>query len=115
MEDDGLEGVAAGKKPRVAGLLTHEEIREAVEQVADVYSLRKAAYFGSYADGKATGDSDLDLLVELTVPSIGIWKLAELRLTLENMLNIAVDLIHAPLSPMSHIVINNTVVVYERE
>ncbi|MEQ8347744.1 MAG: nucleotidyltransferase domain-containing protein [Sneathiellaceae bacterium] len=33
------------------------------------YAVRRAALFGSYADGRQTADSDIDLLVEFAVPS----------------------------------------------
>ena len=45
-------------------MLTHEQIVQAVAKAATEFPLTKVSYFGSYADGKATEESDLDLLVE---------------------------------------------------
>ena len=96
-------------------MLTHETICNAVKQVADEFALTKVAYFGSYADGRATEESDLDLLVEFATPSVCVWKLTGLRIALEDILNIAVDVIHAPLPKKSHITITNNVLAYERK
>jgi len=78
-------------------MLTHEEIRSAVAKTAEFHSIKKASYFGSYADGKATSNSDLDLLVEFDKPRISLFVLSAIKLDLEDQLKIPVDVIHAPL------------------
>jgi predicted nucleotidyltransferase len=78
-------------------MLTHEEIRSAVIKIAGLHSIKKASYFGSYADGKATGNSDLDLLVEFDKPRVSLFLLSAIKLDLEEQLKIPVDVIHAPL------------------
>ena len=45
---------------------TVEEIRRRITPVAEKYKLSSVYLFGSYARGEATGDSDIDLLVDLT-------------------------------------------------
>lgn len=43
--------------------VTDELLREVVERIADALAPEQVILFGSYAEGRATADSDLDLLV----------------------------------------------------
>jgi predicted nucleotidyltransferase len=95
-------------------MLSHEEICNAVSKVANEFALTKASYFGSYAEGKATETSDLDLLVEFDRPSVSVWAIAGLKYSLEDQLHVPVDVIHAPLPKGSVIETGKTVVVYEQ-
>lgn len=52
----------------------------------------RAAVFGSSARGDAHGDSDFDLLVELT-PDKSLLDLADLKLRLEEVLGRSVDVL----------------------
>ena len=94
-------------------MLTHEQICGAVKKLAHQYSLTKASYFGSYADGRATEESDLDLLVEFAEPDVCVLEIVGLKQDLEEMLRTPVDVIHAPIPAQSHIVVGKTVVAYE--
>ena len=95
-------------------MLTHERIVDVVTQKAAQFSLKKASYFGSYADGNVTEQSDLDLLVEFIQPNVSLWTISSLKYDLEDELNIPVDVIHAPLPQGSIIKVGKTVPVYER-
>ena len=53
--------------------------------------VRKVSVFGSYATGKNTPDSDIDLILSLDKP-LGLIKLSGYRLDLEEKLGIPVDL-----------------------
>jgi len=90
-------------------MLTHEKIVNAVEKAATEFSLTKAAYFGSYADGRATEDSDLDLLVEFAKPSVSILTVIRLKHFMEEELKKPVDVIHAPIPEGAVIKIGKTV------
>ena len=90
-------------------MLTHEKIVEAIRIAAGKFPLTKAEYFGSYADGYATEDSDLDLLVEFIEPSISILTIISLKHFLEKELAKPVDVIHAPLPEGSIVEIGRTV------
>ena len=68
-------------------------------------------YFGSYAEGRATEKSDLDLLVEFDVPAISILTIIKLKHYLETELGNPVDLIHKPLPKGAIIEIGRTVAV----
>jgi len=78
-------------------MLTHEKIVSAVKKAASEFPLMKADYFGSYAEGQATEESDLDLLVEFEEPAISILTIIKLKHYLEEELAKPVDVIHAPL------------------
>lgn len=76
---------------------TEEKIRNIVQGLKDAYALRQVSIFGSYADGRATEKSDLDLLVEFEHPSVSLIMLNSLKYDLEDVLGLPVDVIHAPL------------------
>ena len=76
---------------------TEETIRNVLRNLQSTYSLRKAHIFVSYADGRATSQSDLDLLVEFDRPSVSLITLNELKYDLEEQLGLPVDVVHVPL------------------
>jgi len=93
-------------------MLTHEKIRSAVAKTAKLHPIKKVSYFGSYADGRATKDSDLDLLIEFHKPRVSLFVLSAIKIYLEEQLKISVDVIHAPLPKDSLIEPQKVVVVY---
>jgi predicted nucleotidyltransferase len=94
-------------------MLTHEEIVSAVKKATTEFPLTRVSYFGSYADGCATENSDLDLLVEFEQESVSILTIIGLKHHMEDELGISVDVIHAPLPPNALIRIEKEVRVYE--
>jgi len=90
-------------------MLTHERIVHAVKKAANEFPLIKVDYFGSYADGRATEDSDLDLLVEFIEPAISILSIIRLKHYLEDELDKTVDVIHAPIPSGAIIEVGKTV------
>ena len=93
-------------------MLTHDEISSAVEKAAKQYPIKKASYFGSYADGQAKSTSDLDLLIELDLPRVSLIMLSSIKIELEELLKIQVDVIRAPLPPNALIEPQKMVHVY---
>ena len=93
-------------------MLTHEKIRSAVAKTAELHPIKKASYFGSYASGQATSESDLDLLIEFYKPRISLFVLSAIKLDLEDLLKVSVDIIHAPLPDDSLLEIKEVVLVY---
>jgi predicted nucleotidyltransferase len=93
-------------------MITHERICDAVNRVAPDYPVKKISYFGSYACNVQTDSSDLDLLVEFTVPGVSLFVLSELKNKFEDELNIPVDIVHGPVPESSFIDIGHTVRVY---
>ena len=53
-------------------MLTIEEITQKLKPVFEANGVTKAILFGSYANGTATEDSDLDIVVE-TEPHVRGW------------------------------------------
>ena len=92
-------------------MLTHEKIVDAIKKATGEFPLTKVEYFGSYAEGQATEESDLDLLVEFEEPAISILTIIRLKRYLEEELAKPVDVIHAPLPQGAIIKIGKTVSV----
>ena len=90
-------------------MLTHDRIVEVVKKAATEFPLIKVDYFGSYADGQATEESDLDLLVEFEEPIVSVLLIIKLKHYLEDELAKPVDIIHAPIPPEAIIEIGKTV------
>ena len=82
---------------------TVEIIRHAIDELKSAHNLRSVSIFGSYAEGRATAHSDLDLLVEFENPAVSLIKLNALKYDLEDALGLPVDVIHAPLPANSMI------------
>ncbi|MDR1735673.1 MAG: nucleotidyltransferase domain-containing protein [Oscillospiraceae bacterium] len=93
-------------------MLSHEIIREKISALASAYPLKKVSYFGSYATGKQTQASDLDVLVEFTTPGVSLILLSDLKNRLEDELRVSVDVIHSPLPEGSFIDTGSAVSVY---
>ncbi len=78
-------------------MLTLAQIADAAKIVAGEYPIIRMHLFGSYAEGRNTPESDVDLLVEFNIDSVSLITLASLKYRLEELLNVEVDVIHAPL------------------
>ncbi len=76
---------------------SEEKIRSVLNSLKAAYSLRSVRIFGSYAEGRATAKSDLDLLVEFDRPTVSLIHLNSLKYELEDALGLPVDVLHAPL------------------
>ena len=66
-------------------MITHEQICSAIAKAAETHPIKKVSYFGSFADGRATSKSDLDILVEFHKPRISLFVLSAIKLDLENL------------------------------
>ena len=72
------------------GLLTIEKIKTVCEKIFKNYDIKSCYLFGSYAKGKETPKSDVDLLVDTSVTGIDFYALCEL---LREALHKKVDLL----------------------
>lgn len=59
------------------GILTIDDIKTACKMVLDEYSVKYCVLFGSYAKGKATELSDVDLLISSDVTGLRFFGIAE--------------------------------------
>lgn len=82
---------------------TEEAIRNVLQELKRTYALRSVRIFGSYAEGRATAESDLDLLVEFDHPTVSLITINSFKYDLEDALGLPVDVIHAPLPAHSMI------------
>lgn len=93
-------------------MLTIKQISEIVSEIAQEYDVKKITLFGSYADGKNTPHSDIDLLVEFSSENVSLLTLSSLKYRLEELFGIDVDIIHAPLDKDAMIVPQRMVEIY---
>lgn len=71
------------------GILTLDEIKEICIRILSKYPVEYCYLFGSYAKGKATPTSDVDLLVYTTVTGLQFFGLVEeLRETLKKRVDV---------------------------
>jgi len=93
-------------------MITHDEIAKAVAETVKEHPVKSVSYFGSYANGCATKESDLDLLIEFDLPRVSLFVLSAIKIELEEMLNVPVDVIRAPLPKDSILELQKVVQVY---
>ena len=93
---------------------TLDNIKNRSTHILKKYGVRKVDLFGSYADGTASDDSDIDLLVEFNTPSVSLLLLNQLKYELEEDLEKSVDVIHGPLLKEAMIQPNKVVSIYEQ-
>ena len=59
------------------GILTTEQIRKCCKEILDAYQVEYCYLFGSYAKGKATEQSDVDLLISTKEKGLRFYEIAE--------------------------------------
>lgn len=75
-----------------------KELQELVVPLAKRYGVVQLDLFGSYANGTATPDSDMDFLVRFEPPVPSIFKVMGFREELKMTLGIEVDVVTLPLT-----------------
>ena len=93
-------------------MLTVQKIEDCVRVASREYPLRKVELFGSYACGKNTPQSDVDLLVEFVQPRVSLLTLNALKLRMEELLGTEVDIVHGPLPEDSMLEVDRRVTLY---
>ncbi|MBQ6248799.1 MAG: nucleotidyltransferase domain-containing protein [Oscillospiraceae bacterium] len=93
-------------------MLTVQKIEDCVRVASREYPLRKVELFGSYASGKNTPQSDVDLLVEFVQPRVSLLTLNALKLRMEELLGTEVDIVHGPLPEDSMLEVDRRVTLY---
>lgn len=87
------------------------KIKEAVMLIKDEFPISKVTLFGSRADKTNSENSDVDLIIEFS-KSISLLTLSSIKIKLENILNIKVDIIHGPITENDMIEIKNEINLY---
>ena len=93
-------------------MLTVQQIADSVDVASREYPLRKVELFGSYANGKNTPQSDVDLLVEFVQPRVSLLMISALKLRMEELLGTDVDIIHGPLPNDSMLEVDRRIPLY---
>lgn len=88
-----------------------EYIKEAIIKIAEKYSIKKAILFGSRANGTNRENSDIDLIIEFS-KNVSLITLSNVKLDLEKILNLDVDIIHGPIQEDDMIEIHEEVELY---
>ncbi len=68
-------------------------LAEQKQAMSGTYGLREIGLFGSYADGQAFPESDIDLLVDLEDGHKSLFNFLRLKFELEKLLGREVDLV----------------------
>ena len=74
-------------------------------------AIKKITLFGSRADNTNRPDSDVDLIIEFSEP-ISLLTLSKIRVQLEEMLGLDVDVVHGPLQDSDLLEVNKEVDLY---
>ncbi len=93
-------------------MLTVQQIADGVSVASREYPLRKVELFGSYASGKNTAQSDVDLLVEFMQPRVSLLTINAMKYRLEELLGTDVDIVHGPLPADSMLEIDRRIPLY---
>lgn len=91
--------------------MTIENIKEKVANVAEQYPIKQVLLFGSRADGTNKEDSDVDLIMEFYEP-VTLIALSSIRIQLEEMLELEVDVIHGPIRETDLLEIGKVIELY---
>lgn len=100
---------------------TIDELKSRVSQAACSYNaavdsdtrIARISLFGSYADGRANQDSDVDLLVSFQSSIVSLFTLAKVLSAMEAVLDVPVDIVQDPLPDDALLAIERKVPLYE--
>ena len=91
--------------------MNNEKIKDVLLAFVEKYHIKRMVLFGSRADGTNTDNSDVDLIVEFTVP-VSLITLSQVQLDMEEALGLKVDIVHGPIREGDMIEISREVVLY---
>ena len=82
-----------------------------VGSIAKEYHIKKVILFGSRANNTNRDDSDVDLIIEFSEP-VSLLTLSKIKLHLEELLHLNVDIVHGPLQKDDFLKIDKEVELY---
>ena len=94
-------------------VLSIEKIKSDAVDLVSKYEIKKITLFGSYAEGTATDQSDIDVMVEFNSSAVSLFVISQLKYELEEKYGKEVDVIHGPLVEGAMIKPNKVVSLYE--
>lgn len=95
-------------------MLSIQYITENIKDIAEEYSVKQMSLFGSYANGNADENSDVDFLVEFSTSVPTLFDIYGLQEEITRKLGVSVDVIALPLAKPESFHIGRSVVIYER-
>ena len=97
------------------GILSFMAIKKIITQVAQNYDVKRVYLFGSYAKGKATPISDVDLYIESSLYGLEFFGFVEsLREKLKKKVGVLSDRIIEAKSPIAEEIERTGILIYER-
>ncbi|MBD5393741.1 MAG: hypothetical protein HDR71_05615 [Lachnospiraceae bacterium] len=91
--------------------MTIEMLKSNVLTIVNDYPIKRITLFGSRAAGTEREDSDVDLIMEFSIP-ISLLTLSIIKLKLEEILKVGVDIVHGPIVESDLIEIGKVVELY---
>lgn len=91
--------------------MTIEILKDNILTIVDEYPIKKITLFGSRAAGTNKEDSDVDLIMEFSLP-VSLLTLSMIKIKLEEILKIGVDVVHGPLEESDLIELGKVVELY---
>lgn len=91
--------------------MTIELLKNSILTIVNDYPIKRITLFGSRAAGTNCEDSDVDLIMEFSLP-VSLLTLSMIRLKLEEILKVGVDIIHGPIEKSDLIEIGTVVELY---
>ena len=91
--------------------MTISEIKNKVLEIVSDYPISKIMLFGSRATQNNRNDSDVDLIIEF-YENISLLTLSDIKIRLQDLLGLDVDIIHGPLDGTELIEIDKVVELY---
>lgn len=91
--------------------MTIEMLKSNILTIVNDYPIKRITLFGSRAAGTNHEDSDVDLIMEFSIP-ISLLTLSMIKLKLEEILKIGVDIVHGPIEESDLIEIGKVVELF---
>lgn len=86
-------------------------IQSIVSKVANEFPIKRITLFGSRANNTNREDSDVDLIIEFNTP-VSLLTLSKVRLRLEKLLQLNVDVVHGPLRSDDLLIVDKEIELY---
>ena len=99
------------KDKKGARKMTIERLKEVILLISEKYPIEKVYLFGSRADGTNKSDSDVDLIMEFS-KRVSLLTLSSVKIELEELLDLEVDIVHGPLRETDLIEVKKVVELY---
>lgn len=91
--------------------MNNDIIKEKVLSIVREYPVKRVALFGSRAEETNRENSDVDLIMEFLEP-ISLFMLSAIKLRVEEILGLGVDIIHGPIREGDLIVVGKEIELY---